>query len=391
MIINDVRALAYTAKIDDITPIPNYDRVELAHIGGWTVIVSKNDNFKSGDMCVYFEIDSKVPEDDERFAFLAKRNYKVKTLKMCGVYSQGLIMPLSAFSELSPNLPEHTDLTKKLGITYNDPVDNVRKANASDPKVKYRAMASRHANLFKKPFVRWLMRREWGRKLMFVFFGKKRDKPNSWPKHICAKTDVERIQNMTWILKDKSPFVASEKVDGSSVTFAAERTKFGKIKYYVCSRNVVFLDESQKCYYDDNIYFEAYKKYNIKDILTQILNDYNLPNVAIQAEVFGEGIQKRNYSFDHHEIRVFHIVSQGIKLSMDEVVEICNHYGLPHVHIFDDNYILPDTIEELQEYVESHKSAIDGGLMEGIVFYDKQTGQTYFKFVSPAFLMKYHS
>lgn len=82
MIINDKRALAYTVAVDEIREIPGYDRVEHARIGGWCIIVSKADNIKVGDKCVYFEVDSKVPATDERFAFLEKRNYKVKTLKM---------------------------------------------------------------------------------------------------------------------------------------------------------------------------------------------------------------------------------------------------------------------------------------------------------------------
>ena len=88
---------------------------------------------------------------------------------------------------------------------------------------------------------------------------------------------------------------------------------------------------------------------------------------------------------------VFHIVSNGVKFSMDKVVEICEKYGLPHVPIVNDNYIFPDTIEELQEYVENEPSKIDGLAREGIVFYDKATGAQYVKFVSPNFLMKYHS
>ncbi len=88
---------------------------------------------------------------------------------------------------------------------------------------------------------------------------------------------------------------------------------------------------------------------------------------------------------------VFHIVSNGVKFPMDKTVEICEKYGLPHVPIVDDNYILPDTIDELQVYVEGAQSMIDGKPREGIVFYDKETGQQYFKFVSPEFLMKYHN
>ena len=403
---NGERELAYVVLIDGIEPIPGYDRVETAIVGGWHVIVQKG-QFKVGDPAIYFEIDSRVPKDRECFAFLEKRNYKIKTLKMCKVLSQGLLMHASDFGweiifdgTKTPYIydgekvhyadDETRFLTKILGVTYADDEDNQRKAPSVD---KYKKMAQRHPNIFKKPFVRWLMKRPWGRKIMFAFFGKKKDKKGGWPSHIAQKTDVERIQNCIFLLKDKRPYVASEKVDGSSFSAMAERGKFNKIKYYVCSRNVVFDTPNAPCFYDSNIYFEAWNKYNLKEIITNILNDYNLPNVAIQAEVYGDGVQKRDYSLHNgeHRMAVFHIVSNGVKFPMDKTVEICEKYGLPHVPIVNDNYILPDTIDELQAYVEGAQSMIDGKPREGIVFYDKGTGQQYFKFVSPNFLMKYHN
>lgn len=386
---NGNRMLCYVTTIDNILPIEGYDRVEQAVVGGWRVIVSKADNFQPGDKCIYFEIDSLVDAQDERFKFLEKRKYRIKTQRMCKTISQGLVMPLSLFPELKD--PEvGTDLTEKLNVKYYVPEDNKRKANGVSKKAKYQSMASRYPHIFKKKPVRWLMRREWGRKLMFLFFGRKRDKGTAWPSHIAAKTDVERIQNEIWVLKDKTPYVVTEKVDGSSCSVMAEKGRFGKIKYYVCSRNVVFQDEKQKCFYDENIYFEMYHKYNMREILTKILEDYALKNVAIQFEVFGPNVQKNDYSLSEREGRVFHIVSNREKFPMDKVVEICEKYGLPHVPIIDDNYILPDTIEEVQAFVESEGSKINGKMKEGVVFYDKATGQKYFKFVSPEYLMKFH-
>ena len=404
-----IRQLAYVVIVDGIEELPGYDRVESAIIGGWRCIVPKG-QFKPGDPGIYFEIDSKVPADNPAFAFMEKRHYKVKTLRMCKSTSQGLLMHPEDFGwdwhlermfndKFQPVVvddkgiehrlnDESRFLTKELGVIYADAEDNARKAPSID---KYKKMAQRHPAVFRKPFVRWLMKRQWGKDLMFIFFGKKKDKKNGWPSHIAAKTDVERIQNMIWLLKDKKPFVATEKVDGSSFSAMAERGKFGKIKYYICSRNVVFDSADAPCFYDSNIYFEAWNKYNLKEIITQILNDYNLPNIAIQAEVYGEGVQKRDYSTKEHQMAVFHIVSNGVKFPMDKTVEICKKYGLPHVPIVNDNYIFPDTIEELQEYVESEQSYIDGKPREGIVFYDKETGQQYVKFVSPNFLMKYHN
>ena len=70
MIINDKRALAYTARVEEVKEIPGYDRVEHARVGaGWWCIVSKSDNFKPGDLCVYFEVDSKVPANDDGKSF----------------------------------------------------------------------------------------------------------------------------------------------------------------------------------------------------------------------------------------------------------------------------------------------------------------------------------
>ena len=404
------RELAYLITVDAIEPIPGRDFTECAVIGGWRTLVKK-DVFKPGSIGIYIEIDSKTPEK-EPFDFLEKYHYKVKTQKFKTFYSQGLLMAPEDFgwqveSGWTTNTSKETGatffvvdengqrhsvdddsrfLTSQLGITYATAEDNKRKAPSAD---KYKKMAQRHPDLFKKKWARWMMKHEWGKKVMFFFFGKKKDK-RTWPAHIAAKTDVERIQNCIWLLNDKQPYIASEKIDGCSCSVMAEKTKFNKIKYYVCSRNVVFEDENQKCFYEDNVYFEAYNKYNLKDKITQILNDYHLPNVAIQMEIFGPGIQKRDYSLTDHQIRVFHIVSEGKKMPMDKVIEICEKYNLPHVPILDDNYILPDTIEELQTYVESKGSEIDNKEKEGIVFYDKQTGQTYFKFVSPSFLMKYH-
>jgi len=397
---DNVRELAYVVTVDAIEPIEGKDRVEAAVVGGWKTMVRK-DLFKPGDLGIYIEIDSKTPATAP-FEFLSKYHYKVKTQKFKQFYSQGLLMHPSDFEWkvdeienciIDNNEVEHfvkdesRFLTKQLGITYALDADNKRKAPSVD---KYKKMAQRYPELFKKNWARWIMKRDWGKKVMFFFFGKAKDKRGGWPAHIAAKTDVERIQNCVWLLNDKQPYVATEKIDGCSCSIMAERKKFGKIKYYICSRNVVFEDENQKCFYDKNVYYEMYFKYNLKEIITKILNDYDLPNVALQMEIFGSGIQKRDYSLTDHQIRVFHIVSEGKKMPMDKVIEICEKYNLPHVPILDDNYILPDTIKELQTYVESEGSKIDGLPKEGIVFYDKETGQQYFKFVSPSFLMKYH-
>jgi intein/homing endonuclease len=192
MIINDKRALAYIVTIDEIRPIPNYDRVEHARTNGWWCVTRLNE-LKVGDKAVYFEVDSKVPSDDERFSFLEAKHYKIKTQKMCKVFSQGLLMPITLFPELA-DMEVGTDVTDILKVTYSVVEDNTRKSKNGDPDAKYKSMAQRHQKIFKKPIVRKIMKHKLGRKIMFLFFGKKKDKPLSFPTHFpfVHKTDEER-------------------------------------------------------------------------------------------------------------------------------------------------------------------------------------------------------
>ena len=289
MIINDKRALAYVVTIDEIRPIEGYDRVEYARTNGWWVIINKADNLQVGDKCVYFEVDSKVNPLDERFAFLEKRDYRIKTIKMCKVYSQGLLIPLSHFPELG-DLDVNTDVTDALKVIYYEPADNQRKANAPDPNAKYISMCARHRKIAKQKWFRWLMKREWGKKLLFFFFGKKKDTPKGWPTHFpfIHKTDEERCENLPQMLGYPNPLTVTEKLDGTSTTFILERKGKNKFEFYVLSRNVRQKDEKQSCYHDHNIYWDMAFKYNIEDVLREILQMRpDLKYVCIQGESVG--------------------------------------------------------------------------------------------------------
>ena len=429
---DNVRELAYIVKIDDITAIPGYDRVELAHVGGWTIVVGKGE-FKVGDPAIYFEIDSQLPEVEPftNMEFLAKKHYKIKTQKMCKSLSQGLLMSAANFGWIigSPilinpcgypncrdnncencdlnkveNAPciydnngnihivddESRFLTEQLGVTYAVPEDNVRKSGSAD---KYKKMAQRHSKLFSKQPFRWLMRRNWGKKVLFVFFGSAKDKKTGWPSWV-SKTDEERVQNMPWILNDKNPWIATEKIDGTSTTFTMRKyKKFFSTKYdfFVCSRNVVFDKPDKKCFYETNVYTEMAEKYNMEYVLRQLLDNVftDAEWVTIQGETYGAGIQKRDYSMDGHDFRVFNlVVSNKGRLGSKEAADIVRSYELEWVPILDDYFILPDTVDELLT-TATGKSVIDGKPREGIVF-RYPDGSKSFKAVSNEFLLEFH-
>lgn len=408
------RELAYVVLIDAITPIEGYDRVELAHVGGWTVVVGKGE-FKAGDPAIYFEIDSQLPEVEPfvNMEFLAKKKYKIKAQKMCKSLSFGLLMSAANFgwtiyhdeskedtyiidkeNRSHSTKDESRFLTKQLGITYVVAEDNARKANSED---KYKKMSQRHPKLFSKQPFRWLMKRNWGRKLMFFFFGKKKDNKNAWPYWV-QKTDEERVENMLYILdptyeQEHHPngWVATEKLDGSSTTFTLKRGKWPyKNQFYICSRNVVLNDPNKPCYYDHNIYHEMAEKYNIKEKMEEILKDLNEEWITIQGETYGESVQKRDYGLKERKFATFNFItaSQG-RFSTSAMAQIMNAYDIPHVPILNREYHLPATIEELRTYVESEPSTVDRVIKEGIVF-RSQDGSQSFKCVSPQYLLTYH-
>ena len=398
------RELAYLVVIDNITPIEGYDRVELAHVGGWTIVVGKGD-LKVGDPAVYFEIDSKLPEVPpfSEMEFLVKKHYKIKTQKMCKSISQGLLLPVTVFGwEIIENgyvynpqtgscmfLNDETRfLTKELGVTYNDPTDNVRKAPSAD---KYKKMAARHPELFKKAPIRWLMKRTWGKKLLFFFFGRKKDK-RGWPQWV-TKTDEERIENLPFLFNEDTHWIATEKIDGTSTTFTMKHGGRDN-DFYVCSRNVVMDTPNRKNYYSEiskNVYWEMAEKYKIKETLSSLLKEYPEAEwITIQGETYGEGIQKRTYHTKGHNFAAFNLImSHTGRWNSVQMTNKLLKFGIPSVPIVAEDYQLPATLDELRNYVDSNTSVIDGDMREGIVFRTLD-GIRSFKCVSPTYLLKYH-
>ena len=399
------RELAYIVAIDEIRPIPNYDRVEHARVGGGWIIVKK-DQFKVGDPAIYIEVDARVPER-EPFMFLAKRNFKVKTLKMCKVLSQGLLMAPEDFGwNIGKEDGVYTGpiiigpqgkiwrvgdfLTKEFDITYASDEDNKRKAASVD---KYKKMAARRPEIFKKPWARWLMKREWGRRVMFFFFGKKKDKKGGWPTWV-VKTDEERCQNMPWLFPDDDrEWIATEKIDGTSTTFTM-KGRGRKREFYVCSRNVVFDKPDKGCYYDTNVYLEMAEKYHVEEVLSKLMDAFGseLEFVTLQGETYGEGIQKRTYGLKGHDFMAFNLIygfKDGVeRLNPIFMTEVLTEHGIPCVPIVDTHFKIPETCDELLVMAEG-ASVIDGKMREGLVFRSTDAKQS-FKAVSNPFLLKYH-
>lgn len=232
MLVNGERALAYIVNIDDIKPIEGADNIELAQVGGWRCIVNIG-QFKPGDSAVFFEIDSLVPEA-EWSEFLRPRKFKVKSYKLnkFGVVSQGLLMPMDILPQ-NKKFKVGDDVTKVLGVKYYVAEDNDRKAKGGNPNEKYNRMAAKHPKLAKKKWFRWLMKRMWGKRLLFVFLGRHIDERKyKFPAWI-KKTDEDRcLIGNTKIQTDKGVFriadIVNKKLD---VKIKSYNFYTGKIEY----------------------------------------------------------------------------------------------------------------------------------------------------------------
>ena len=389
----NIRELAYVAEIKSIDPIVGSDNCESASIDGWHVMVRKN-TFKVGDKCVYFEIDSKLDTNEPMFAFLEKCKGKIRTQKYTfggkgNFISQGLIMRLEECGLDYDKYKVGDFLTETLNVKYAEDEDNKRKAN---DRPQYKASFNK---IKKNRIIKYFMRFGWFRKLIFVIFGVHKKKKN-YPWFV-VKSDEERCQNEPQsVFDDKSQtYEITEKIDGTSSTYAIERLH-GKYQVYICSRNVVVFDGTkvkEGGYYKDieNPYMASDKQYNILMSLTDYMNkNKDVKWCYLQGETYGNHIQKRDYGLKETDFRAFTFVdSTRPRYTYSEMKEILDSYNIPTVPILQTGFTLPDTCDDLL-VIAGGKSEIDDGMREGIVLRSEQNPQFSFKAVDNEFLLKYH-
>lgn len=407
-----IRELCYLVRVENITPM-NADRLECAHIGGWHCVVGKGE-FNIGDPAIYFEIDSQLPEVEpfSSMEFLKSKHFKIKSQKIRGEISQGLLMPVSAFGwEMVEDCDrvividkegnshivddESRFLTEAFGVTYAVPEDNKRKSNGPD---KYKSMGQRHPKLFKTRPIRWLMHHNWGRKLLYVFFGRKRKINKDWPVGRfpgVAKTDQERVENMPWVLDDKTPFIRTQKCDGSSATYILERKPLGRYEFYVCSRNVRMLKPTQKCFYEDNYYWDAAIKYDIENKMKDYLKNHKENTfVCWQGELCAPGIQKNPHGLSELHLFLFHMTDSSGRWDIREAAKVWKSYDMEVVPIDEEEYILPDDMEEFKLSADGlyNPSCCEGKWQqkrEGFVYYKASDPTFSFKNVSREYLLNH--
>lgn len=377
------RVLAKVALIDSIIEIEGAEKIELAMVGGWQVVVGKG-LYQPGDKTVYIEIDALVPTAHRAFSDLPDRlsskllfevdgkGYaRIKTAKMMKQLSQGMCVPLSEADPYALDLPVGTDLTQKLGIR------------------KYEAAEERSMNN------------------AGVAEGVKGKTTKPFPSFI-PKTDQNRVQNI--VPRYEQAAIAGElfektfKLDGSSMTVWIKDGVTG-----VASRNVSFnLQDTNKGFIQSfKDFFKQVKKKGLKKAKfeTLIKADNNAfttmafnsgvvqalvrmnRNLAIQGEMVGPSIQKnfegvKSNSFYIYDI--FDIDSQRYLLPEERIAILKEHdlRGVPEAGIV----MLPPTVKEAIEDADG-PSGLNGKYREGYV-YKSMVRDFSFKVISNSYLLK---
>jgi RNA ligase (TIGR02306 family) len=335
-----MRKLARIVKLDKVEKHSNADTLDVCRIGGWTV-VAKSGLHKTGDFVVYCEIDSWIPHSLAPFLTKEGKEPRVyedtpgqvlKTVKLRGVLSQGLIIPIKDTLLDCTAIFEGNDVTELLGILkYEPPVP---------------------ATL--------------GGKIRCAFPG------------IVPKTDSERIQNLSeelnvWV-DNSVAFNVTEKLDGTSVTFIKNDNDI-----HVCSRNWSLFES-------DNTYWQIFKKYNIEKVLN------NIPfNCAIQGEIVGPGIQDNHYKLSTQRLFVFNIYNIDTKayITYSDLVHICDEQQLDTVPCVHSVSILKSkTIEDLLSHADGASLLNMTVPREGLVFKGLDDTRINFKTISNEWLLK---
>lgn len=343
-----MRKLATIRQIDDIRAIDGADAIELAIIGGWQTVVKKGE-FKLGDTVVFVEIDAWVPHTLAPFLSKGKapREYqgiqgeRLRTVKLRGQLSQGLVLPISVLSVKTENGYYLGDWAQFDGHDVSDVLGIVK----------------------------------WERDIPAQLRGQAR---GNFPAFL-RKTDQERVQNLgREVEKARAAdevFEVTLKLDGTSFTAYHKDGETG-----FCSRNLELKKEDAS-----SVYAQVFAKYRLDDGLKATGQ-----NVAIQGEIMGPGVQGNREDLTEPTLYVFDIfdIDEQRYLLPNERANFFEmflaHLGIQHAPIICFINPLP-TVADILRMADG--KSLNNPVREGLVFKSLERDFS-FKAISNIFLMK---
>jgi RNA ligase (TIGR02306 family) len=331
------RKLASIKRITEVRPIEGADTIECAIVdGGWPVVTRKGE-FAAGDLALYLEIDSWVPYELAPFLCKGKeprefngvKGERLRTIKLRGQISQGLLLPSPEQYTLY-DVSEGRDMTELLGI------------------------------------------QKWEKPLPAQLTGKARGNFPSW----LRKTDQERVQNLAGKIDWDAEYEITTKLDGSSMTLWFKDGDWG-----VCSRNID-LEKDQ----EGNAFVDMAQRV-VAHFGAFFLESFQ--GLAFQGELMGPCIQGNREALPRHEFFVFDIwdIEAQEYLNPQDVQHLCSVAGLPHVPTLACCSLRAmgiDSVPSALAYAEG--PSLDHPVREGVVF-KRADGAFSFKAISNKFLL----
>ena len=340
----EFRKLATIQIVEELRPIPDADRIELATIKGWNVIVKKGE-FNVGDTCIYCEIDSVLPAR-EPFLFLQEKHFRIKSQKFRGCISQGICFPLTRDVLVGTEDVTATPMLYKVG----DDVTDIMGVTKYEPTIPANLAGQVKGN--------------------FPAFA--------------VKTDEARVQSFPEYLETYKdvPFYVTQKIDGSSITIYLLDGVLG-----VCSRNMELYET------EGNAYWNAVRDLKVEEKL----RENGITDIVLQGELHGPGIQKNKDALKKVTISFFNAYDPktGRHYDYQEFVDVVAKLGLNTVPVIATNFKLLPTIAEMLAFAEGKSVLNPQAEREGLVFRpmvtmrDEFSGHRLsFKVISNKYLLK---
>ena len=337
-----MRKMATIRKIDNIQAIPGADAIDVATVGGWKVVVKKGE-FNPGDFAIYCEIDSWIPHNIAPFLtkgrepkeFNGVKGERLRTVKLRGQISQGLLLPLHPYTQQ---------------IAREDEMEGM---DVSDI----------------------LTIQKWEMPIPTQLQG---EVQGAFPAAI-PKTDQERIQNLSKEIKQWCDqgllFEITEKLEGSSCTFYLDYQGV----FHVCSRNLDLKPSETN----------AFWRVAIKNDVERKMRQAGLLGVAIQGELVGPGVQGNIYNLADTEFYAFDVFSGTSYFAPGVRRAILTQLDIKHVPVICIGKDLgTGDVDYILEWADGKSYISEKPInREGIVFKCETDVNTHFKAVSNAYLM----
>lgn len=298
--------------------------VDINNEHGWYVVV-KTEEYKEilrtglPETRVFVPIGLRLPPDP-RWGFLETRKWKVCSIRLRQVWSQGVLLPV-----YDPTWKVGEDVTEKLGAK---PIQD------SQVITQIPHILTKWEKIQQK-FYTFIFR------YFGIKFGKRKQRN---PFHY--ETEIGRIQNykgfFTQYETDRSEWVYTEKCHGTNSRFLVQKRWFG-YTYYVASHRAI-KNPAQNGWWQN-----AGRKKNLSYRMKSYAKKYGLKSFTLYGEIYGPGIQNLTYGVKEQEFILFDAEINKQFANWDALTKIAIELGLTIPPIF---YRGPLIIDKLYNYAD---------------------------------------